>query len=104
MNRWREVLLSVAVHAPQDWGTELREKPSGLHNLISSIMPEEDAELVLFIDQFEEVFTLAESEELRQQFLNALYFAIMSPDSRLRVIVTLRADYYDRPLEYTRIW
>ncbi|MCZ7627459.1 MAG: hypothetical protein M5R38_18335 [Candidatus Methylomirabilis sp.] len=37
-------------------------------------------------------------DEVRAQFLHSLLFAVTQPDSRLRVIVTLRADFYDRPL------
>ncbi len=58
------------------------------------------AELVLVIDQFEEIFTLVEDEAERKQFLNSLVAAVQDPLSRLRVIVTLRADFYDRPLLY----
>jgi WD40 repeat protein/serine/threonine protein kinase len=97
-----EALLRVAVNAPKGWGDQLSQRIDGLHTLLSTIMPEADAELVLFIDQFEEVFTLSDSEEMRQQFLGALYYALVAPNSqsRLRLIVTLRADYYDRPLNY----
>lgn len=97
-----EALLQVAVSAPKNWGQQLRDRVDGLHNLLSLLMPEEDAELVLFIDQFEEVFTLSDTEEVRQQFLGALYYALMAPHGqrRLRLILTLRADYLDRPLNY----
>jgi WD40 repeat protein/serine/threonine protein kinase len=97
-----EALLQVAVSAPKNWGAQLRDRVDGLHTLVSALIPEEDAELVLFIDQFEEVFTLLESEETRQKFLGALYYALVAPVShrRLRLIVTLRADYLDRPLNY----
>ena len=61
-----QVLLSVAVNVPENWEQQLRTQDDGLHLLLTSIMPETDAELVLFIDQFEEVFTLAESEAVRQ--------------------------------------
>jgi len=57
----------------------------------------EGGQLVLVIDQFEELFTLS-SETEQRQFLAALTYALTSPDSRLRVVATLRADYYDRPL------
>src|SRR4029077_21123777 len=60
------------------------------------------AEVVLVVDQFEEVFTLTTDERERELFLEALRVAAADPDSRLRVIVTLRADFYDRPLMYPR--
>jgi WD40 repeat protein len=52
------------------------------------------------IDQFEEVFTLVEDEAVRVHFLGSLESAVRDPRSRLRVVTTLRADFYDRPLLY----
>src|SRR5262249_2874553 len=48
----------------------------------------------------EEVFTLVEDEDRRARFLALLERAVADPHARLRVIVTLRADFYDRPLLY----
>jgi hypothetical protein len=52
------------------------------------------------IDQFEEVFTLLEDEASRMHFLELLFMAVTEPRGRVRVIITLRADFYDRPLHY----
>ena len=57
---------------------------------------------MLVVDQFEEVFTLTTDERERELFLEALRVAAADPESRLRIIVTLRADFYDRPLTYPR--
>ena len=65
------------------------------------ILPaDHETELVLVIDQFEEIFTLVEEEKVRAHFLDSLVTAILDPRSRLRVIITLRADFTDRPLQY----
>ena len=56
-----------------------------------------DRSLAVVIDQFEELFTLAEPEEA-SLFGESIARAIRDPRSRLRVVATLRADYYDRPL------
>src|SRR5262249_38174232 len=61
-----------------------------------------DAELVLVVDQFEEVFTLCQDPAERELFLESLRVATVDPDRRSWVIVTLRADFYDRPLVYPR--
>jgi WD40 repeat protein len=37
---------------------------------------------------------------MRQHFLNLLCAAVSDVRSRIRVVITLRADYYDRPLHY----
>ena len=58
-----------------------------------------DDEVLLVVDQFEELFLLvAESDRLR--FIRNLAEALDDPHSRLRVVVTLRADFYDLPLRY----
>jgi transcriptional regulator with XRE-family HTH domain/Tol biopolymer transport system component len=57
-----------------------------------------DVALLLFIDQFEEIFTLADNESARTSFFADLYHAVTEPTNRIWVVVTLRADFYDRPL------
>ena len=54
-------------------------------------------QLLLVIDQFEELFTLTSDEE-RAAFLAALLHALTKDHSQLRVVATLRGDFYDRPL------
>ncbi|HMQ34093.1 MAG TPA: WD40 repeat domain-containing protein, partial [Chloroflexaceae bacterium] len=56
--------------------------------------------LLLVIDQFEELFTLAEDEAERAHLLDSIVTAVLDERSRLRVVVTLRADFIDRPLQY----
>ncbi|NDJ62327.1 MAG: protein kinase, partial [Chloroflexi bacterium] len=94
-------LLSVAVDPPENLHERLREHPRGLVDSLPEILPPDDkTELFLFIDQFEETFTLVEDEEESRRFLDSLYIAMLDPDSRLRLVLTLRADFYDRPLLY----
>ncbi len=62
-----------------------------------------DGDLLLVIDQFEELFTLVEDPERRAEFLQLLTAAVTDPGSRVRVVATLRADFYDRPLEHDGI-
>ena len=56
--------------------------------------------VVLFIDQFEEVFTLTTSEEERTHFFDLLVTATTEPDGPLLVVLTLRADFYAHALSY----
>ena len=91
-------LLSVATDESLAPGQTLRASDSGLYDLVLRILPDDDSELVLVIDQLEEIFTLVADEEERAQFLHSLLYAVSQPGSRLRAIVTLRADFYDRPL------
>jgi energy-coupling factor transporter ATP-binding protein EcfA2 len=55
------------------------------------------AELLLFIDQFEELFTLTAPEHHRR-FIAMLARAAAAP--RLRTVLTLRADFYHRCVDY----
>ena len=94
-------LLGVAVDPPENLIERLRSDENALVDLVGEILPPGDkTELLLFIDQFEEVFTLLEDEAARAHFLNVLLMAIAQPESRIRIIITLRADFYDRPLLY----
>jgi WD40 repeat protein/class 3 adenylate cyclase len=81
----------------------LEQDGTGLCRVAAEILPAGPAQLLVVIDQFEEVFTLVEDEELRARFLSALAIAATDPRSCVRVVVTLRADLYDRPLSQPSI-
>ena len=55
------------------------------------------AELLIFIDQFEELFTLVNSKYQRA-FIDLL--AVAAKTARLRMVMTMRADFYHRCLEW----
>jgi WD40 repeat protein/DNA-binding SARP family transcriptional activator/tRNA A-37 threonylcarbamoyl transferase component Bud32 len=93
-------LLRIAVNPPSSLLQQLQRDEHGLRWAAERVLPAGDAELLLVIDQFEEVFTLVEDEARRARFLAGLHAAATDPGSRVRVVVTLRADFYDRPLEY----
>jgi WD40 repeat protein/class 3 adenylate cyclase len=79
----------------------LRNSDGDLRAAVDEALPP-DGELVLVVDQFEELFTLVEDETVRARFLDLVETTVRAPDSRLRVILTMRADFYDRPLLYKR--
>lgn len=94
-------LLRIAVNAPDDMFEQLTADDHGLFRMVNQLLPQDDqTELLLIIDQFEEVFTQFEDDALRDLFLKSLGVAMSSPRSRLRIIITLRADFYDRPLYF----
>ncbi len=94
-------LLRVAVNPPASLLEQLRDGERGLLRAVERCLPPEAAvQLVLVLDQFEEVFTLAEAEAERAQLLAGLVAAALDERSRLRVVLTLRADFTDRPLRY----
>jgi DNA-binding SARP family transcriptional activator len=76
----------------------LRRDERGLLRAVRLALPGDDCQLLLVIDQFEETFTLAEDKAEAKRFLDGLYIAATATRSPVRVVVTLRADFYDRPL------
>ena len=52
------------------------------------------ARLLLIVDQLEEVFTICEDPTERQQFLDALLYAVGAPGARTSAVVVFRADFY----------
>jgi hypothetical protein len=56
--------------------------------------------VVLYIDQFEELFTLTEDEGERQQFISIISNAVLESRGKLIVILSMRADFYGHPLNY----
>ena len=76
---------------------------AGLHLYSSELIKQAGAEsthVVLVIDQFEEFFTLTNSEEERRHFVNLLVNACTRQEGSLIVILTLRADFVPRLAEY----
>ena len=93
-------LLRVAADPPASLSEILERDQHGFTRAVDRVLPEPDAELLLVVDQFEEIFTLVAREEDRVRFLECLVTAVTSPGSRIRIVATLRADFYDRPLAY----
>jgi WD40 repeat protein/serine/threonine protein kinase/two-component SAPR family response regulator/energy-coupling factor transporter ATP-binding protein EcfA2 len=97
-------LWSIAVEPPPNLVEPMKRDTGGLLRTLRRILPATPgAQLLLIIDQFEELFTLVEDQELRTFFLDSLLTAIRAPLSPLRLVVTLRADFYDRPLAM-QVW
>jgi len=80
------------------------ESSRGLHLLANYLSKLPEMRVVLFIDQFEEVFTQTISEEERQHFLDLLVTAVTEPQGPTILILTLRADFYDRPMHYPELF
>ena len=107
VNEIESALLRIAVHPPAELLEQLKQDKYGLLRAVQRCLPEagqaadgSHIELVLVIDQFEELFTLVEDEAERLLFLDSLTTAVLDERSLLRVVLTLRADFTDRPLQY----
>jgi WD40 repeat protein/serine/threonine protein kinase len=93
-------LLRVAADQAGNIREQLERDRNGLLRAVDLILPRDNSELLLVIDQFEELFTLVPDESARTHFLDILTAAATDLRSRVRIIITLRADFYDRPLHY----
>ncbi|HEY2672850.1 MAG TPA: helix-turn-helix transcriptional regulator, partial [Rugosimonospora sp.] len=96
---------------------ELGADPLALHltvlQALASVSPSEkaaapepgsggpgDGELLIVVDQFEEVFTLCHSQRERTAFIAALCAAAQADNSRTRVVLGVRSDFYAHCTEY----
>ena len=92
-------LRRIATDPPATLVDDLQGDRS-LADAVDLVLPPDGSELFLVIDQLEELFTHVDDEETKVRFLACLATAVSDPRSRVRVVVTLRADYFDRPLVY----
>ncbi len=93
-------LNSVATRETTHLFTTLNTYTEALALVVGSLLEDKEGDLLLVIDQFEEVFTQIDNEDVRYHFLELLTYAIQKEGVRLRVVITLRADFYDGPLQY----
>jgi WD40 repeat protein/serine/threonine protein kinase len=100
MEELEAALLRIAINPPASLLQQMNEDERGVARAIKRILPAEGGEVLLVIDQFEEIFTQVEDEQARRHFLSAIAAAVKDTNCRLRVLLTLRADFYDRPLLY----
>ncbi|WP_345575803.1 helix-turn-helix domain-containing protein [Nonomuraea rosea] len=63
---------------------------------------EGDSETLIVVDQFEEVFTLCRDPRERVRFIDLLLGA-RQPQSRMRVVIAVRADFYGRCAEHREL-
>jgi hypothetical protein len=104
------LVLTLAAQQPDRSFSSIREdleneSARGLHQLCTHLLnihrrEQPGARVILLVDQFEELFTQTESEDERQRFIQLLLTACSEPRGPLMVLLTLRADFYDRPMQY----
>jgi serine/threonine protein kinase len=100
LNELEIALTRIAISPVAHMDEHLGRDNHGLLRVARMILPDPSNEMVLVIDQFEEIFTQVSDRTEISHFLDLLVTAVTDPKSCVRVIVTLRADFYDRPLMY----
>ena len=93
-------LPGSSLHAIRE---DLESSPRALHLLAGRMAPAPQTKVVLVVDQCEELFTLTTDEGERRAFIDLLVAATQEPRGTLLVILTLRADFYDRPMSYPNL-
>jgi formylglycine-generating enzyme required for sulfatase activity len=93
-------LLPSGRPSVDDMATRLTSEPGYIETLAGELLTGKpaDSELLLFVDQFEELFTARVDKEHRAPFV-ALMEAIAKAN-RVRLVLSLRADYYAHCTEY----
>ena len=99
-NPFRNLVLALLPHLPVSQRTAdgiaqaLEREPAGIVTLAAEILADRpaDAQLLLFGDQFEELFTARVQEAYQQPFVNLV--EAIAASSRVRLVLSLRADYY----------
>ncbi|MEO8391829.1 MAG: SUMF1/EgtB/PvdO family nonheme iron enzyme [Chloroflexota bacterium] len=97
------LLHELPIHTPKsDLVAQLYAQPDSLATIVEASFSRRPswAEVVLFIDQFEELFTLVKPEYLTA-FIDLLVSAVST--ARLRTVVTLRGDFYARSIDYPKL-
>jgi serine/threonine protein kinase len=93
--------LTLAPHLPERSLKSIREdleddSARGLHLLATHLVKGTEKKVVLLVDQFEEVFNLTTMEDEREHFFNLLQTSVTEWQGPVFLILTLRADFYDR--------
>ena len=91
-------LQRVAAHAQPGLEHDLAVHPEQAATAADGLLPG-DTHLLIVVDQLEELFTLTPDPAVRAAYLSVLA-ALAAPDRRVSIVVGIRADFFDRPLEY----
>lgn len=80
-------------------GIRLKLEPGYLGQLLRQLARATSGRCMLFIDQFEELYTLCEAPEQRQAFTRCLTGAADDATSPVRLVISVRADFLGRVSE-----
>ena len=95
---WRQLLIRPGERPCAEFRRALGGDPPG--EMLRQLSPGE--RIVVAVDQFEELFTLCDSEAERAGFIEDLVAVAGDAEQRALVLVALRADFYGRLASYPR--
>lgn len=90
----RAMLQGAGVHQSK-LGALKRETAHGIVDTLIAQRPADELWLI-FIDQFEEVFNLCTDAERRAAFLAGLTLLAQHPQTEIKIVLAMRADFFDR--------
>lgn len=91
-------LMRSALDPSIDLMEQLCQDEHGIQQAARMALPSDQSQLLLVIDQFEEIFTLVEDKTEASDFMESLVVAVNDSQSQVQVVITLRADFFDRLL------
>ncbi len=91
-----EGLAAAAVPNPRAFIDEMAKDARALHLAVRTALfgRPESARAVVFVDQFEEVFTLCTNDGQRAAFIDTLTYAALEPVGPTVVVLSMRSDFY----------
>ena len=101
------LVQSIATVMPGSDPRALRDaldaEPDALLRLSDELGGAQRRRVVLVVDQFEELFSPSVEEQERRHWIDLLVLAATAPRGALLLLLTLRGDFYDRPLRYPEL-
>lgn len=71
---------------------------------IANVFPNiTDSPLIVLVDQFEELYTLCDNEQVRSAFVENLLCAASDSSQRVSVIITMRSDFLGKTQQHPRL-
>ena len=89
----------LSVESMEELARRIEEAPGLLNLTLQHIAEGLDRQVLLFVDQLEELFTLVGEPERQRRFMQALCTAADDPAAPVRVVFTLREDFLSRAAE-----
>ena len=75
--------------------------PAALHDQVEALLTHQPQQrAVVYVDQFEEIFTQTKAEEARRAFLDLLTTAAQRQDGRVIVLISVRTDFLSQCATY----
>src|SRR5262249_15135319 len=98
----RHPLAALASTVERAGVTQLRNEPGYIGFMLRERARSLDGQLLVFVDQFEELYTLVQDAGERRAFTAALLAIADDAAAPLRVVLSMRADFLDRVADDAR--